>query len=108
MREPATAGEFYATIQSKDLGKRALSARQRLVIRTFFSETRTEDLVRLHLDGVYTMRTLVEAMHAARGAYGHGRFRTRAINLRCTPQWRNERARNDPGWKMKEGPECLR
>ena len=50
------------------------------VIEVWLANATTRDLIRVWLDGGYSLQVLVKAMHALHGAHGNGRDRTETIN----------------------------
>ena len=53
---------------------------ERWVVEVVLANATTRDLIRVWLDGGYSLRTLVRAMHALHGAHGNGWDRTESIN----------------------------
>ena len=60
-----------------------MTSREHLAVRTWLGETSTLTLVQTALEGAYSMRALVRAIHAL-GPLAHHPYRIRTINTHCT------------------------
>ena len=61
--EPPTPAEFYDTIRAA-----SPTRRQREIVRTWAAEAKTGEVIRAWVEGVYTWRQLVTALHRSNAA----------------------------------------
>ena len=102
MANPPTAADLANAIDGACT--RSLSEQEEQAVWTWFKECTTAELIEGHLEGAYSMRALVAAMHRVGGADAHDEARKRAINTHCEAAWIERRNRADPAAEMKVIP----
>lgn len=93
LRTRVTAADLASALDAGPA--RGLTDRELLAVRTWLAETDTVTLVGAALDGAYSMRALVQAMHRLPGD-SHHPYRIRTINTHCRTEWIGVRNANDP------------
>ena len=102
MRDPPSAADLMSALAGAET--RSLTEQEDRAVWTWLEENTTADLVWAHLEGAYSLRALVAAMHAVAGATDHDEARIRALNTHCEFAWIARRDRADPAAEMKVVP----
>ena len=99
MNDPPTAQDLARALTGA--GADTLNARERRALGVWLTEASTAEMVEASLDGAYSMRALVGAMHAMQPDTVHAPARIRAINTHCEAAWIPTRDAADPAARAK-------
>ena len=103
MDDPPTAHDLARALARTSAGAGTLGPRERRALGVWLTEASTAQVVEASLDGAYSMRALVRAMHAMGPDTVHAPERIRAINTHCEASWIPTRDAADPAARAK-GP----
>ena len=78
--EPPTPAEFYDTIRAPQP-----TPRQREIVQTWVAEAKTGEVIRAWVEGVYTWRQLVRALHRSNAAWNG--YLNVMLNQLTGPEW---------------------
>ena len=88
--EPPTPTEFYETVRASKPTRR-----QREIVRTWAAEAKTGEVIRAWVEGVYTWRQFVRALHRSNAAWNG--YLNVMLNQLAGPEWHWEsRLRTEP------------